>query len=235
MNKLFYVKSLKIIVSIIYSYKASCSDLTCTQVQVSSSDPELSASARLYSISNNISYIDLSNCEKALKEQGIIAQSEYINYIKTDANNSTFTKFDYFAPNGTAIDKKYCNNVSTIVSFPIPEIPGLNLTKYDEFFDKGVNIFEPNDPYFNDRCIPIRRNSTSTTILSRRNDFMKISLICSPGCKLIGINTTTGYMDCDCKLLDEAPIFSAIGNKVLSIISSLNLEIVNCNHNPYIQ
>ena len=155
---------------------------------------------------------------------GIISKSEYITYSKIDANNSTFVKFDIFAQNGTEIDKNYCSNVSTTVSFPI----GLNVTKYQEFLDEGIDLLDPNDPYFSDRCIPVRKNSTSTTILSRRSDYFNITLMCSPGCKLKGINTTTGYMDCDCNIKDDAPIFSAIGNSELGVISSFNLEIVKC-------
>jgi len=112
---------------------------------------------------------------------------------------------------------------------PIPGIENLNLTKYQYYADLGVNIFDPEDPYFTDRCIPIRKNSTQSTILSRRDEFSKFQLTCSPGCVLKGINITSGYMDCNCKVTDNnIKIFSEIGNKVLSIITSVNIEILKC-------
>jgi len=169
--------------------------------------------------------------------QGIIPQNESLGYEMGYYNNKSLsipntTKSDsvtytLFAENGTSINKDYCANVTTTMSIPIPG--NINLTNYQYYADKGINIFDPNDPYFNDRCIPIRKNSTETTILGRRDEYSGVELSCSEGCLFKGINVTTGYLDCDCNLTNaETEVFAQVGNQVLGIISSLNIEIVKC-------
>ena len=40
---------------------------------------------------------------------------------------------------------------------------------------------------------------------------------------------TTGYMNCDCQIKDEAAeIGSEIASKILSIMTSINVDIVKC-------
>ena len=72
------------------------------------------------------------------------------------------------------------------------------MTKYKEFLDQGYDIYDPNSPYYTDRCIPILKNSSKTTILSRREEFDNITIECGTGCIFNGINTTTGYLNCQC-------------------------------------
>ena len=181
-----------------------------------------------------------------LKEQGIIGESEYLSYAKTDWNpevkvpkdtsglpQTATVTYELFSQNGSAIDKSICDSVPVQVDIPL-NTSLFNMTEYQMYADKGFNIFDPQDKFFMDRCVPVGIDSAEATIQGRRKLYANVSLSCSGGCVMKGINSTTGFMICDCNMQSKDPnaeIGSDIASKLLKTVTTLNLEICKCWEN----
>jgi len=78
-----------------------------------------------------------------------------------------------------------------------------NELAYD-LIQKGINIFDINDPFFNDMCYSYQDENGNDVILkNRKEDYYQNILVCINGCQYMGINTTnsTNYkIICKCKI-----------------------------------
>ena len=205
------------------------------------------ASTNLNNLSFKNSFLNLTNCEMTLKKQKIIPQNEYLHYFKIDwdlknnfcfpIKNKTQTKtisYNLFSENGTLIDKKYCLNEKMLVKIPI-DTKVFNLTLYNKYKESGLanNIFDPDDPFYTDRCLINKINNTEVTILGRRQLYQNLTLDCSKNCILVGIEDI-GYVNCNCNITMNDEFSASITNSILKIITNVNIEILKCWHVVFI-
>jgi hypothetical protein len=106
------------------------------------------------------------------------------------------------------------------------------LTLYRDLKKEGIDIFNPADPAFTDRCYTHINNETGadTTISWRQQNYIqKISPMC------IGINCTYqgisefDYVQCNCTgLQSDNNIVNELVNFVMTSVSSLNIGVIFC-------
>ncbi len=210
-------------------------------IQMSSSDPKEKKKAEAEAIKNKLSLIDFSTCEKFLKENGLIPPNESISYSKTDWNSKldyppsdnagmqkgASVSYDLFAANGTKINRSLCKDTTTDIKIPLKNIDQLNLKLVDQVAKKGFNIFDTESPYFEDRCIPM--TDEAETISDRRKQYPGKTLGCKGGCKMSGINSTLGYVNCVCNTTNsDAEVGTKFAKKLLGTLTDSNIEIVKC-------
>ncbi len=142
---------------------------------------------------------------------------------------SPSVSFKLYSTNGSKINKSLCANTTTDLKIPLKNLDSLNLKKIDAIAKRGYEIFNSNSTYFNDRCIPIRGGDEAETIQGRRKDFQNLTFGCAGGCQFGGINTTTGYANCNCKTSSTSEeIGTKFVNKILDSFNSTNIEIMRC-------
>ncbi len=212
-------------------------------IQMSSSDPKSKAQAEAEAIKNKLSIVDFSSCENFLKENGFIPKDESLTYSKTDWNpnlvyppndnagmlKSSSVSYDLFAANGTKIDRKLCKDTTTDIKIPLKNIDALNLKLIDRIAGQGFDIFDPKSPYFESRCIPVVNNDIAETILGRRKEFQNLTLTCNGGCQMKGINSTTGYLNCNCNATNSASeVGVKFAKRLIDVFTRTNIEIVKC-------
>jgi hypothetical protein len=111
---------------------------------------------------------------------------------------------------------------------------------YEAMRNQSIDIFDPNNPAFTDRCFQYIDNSTGrdTTLNSRIQKYLQNNtIVCSSNsgtnCTYKGIDEN-GYVDCDCsgKVADD-DISNDFINMLSTSYSSLNLDVVKCYHQVF--
>ena len=152
-----------------------------------------------YTESNNISIIDIGECEEILKELYEIDKNETLILFKTDFYIEDYsipiTEYEIFHPQTKKkLDLKYCNQTKMKIYLPVKEIDEVNLYKY-----------EPNSDYYKDKCYPDPSEcGNDSTLEERKNKFNNNYLsLCESNCIYDGYNKTTKMVLCECTFKSE--------------------------------
>ncbi len=212
-------------------------------IQLAESTKENSYTITRDSLTRKLSLVSFDKCEAHLKEKGLIAPTETLSFSKVDWNpdintddysnadmkKSSSVSFNLYAQNGTKIDMKLCANIKAGFNIYLKNKNQLNLTKYEEFADKGYDLYDTESPYFNDRCIRIRKTDKAVVLDDRRNNFDNVTAGCNKGCKMEKIDPKTGYMSCNCENYEPAQeVYPDFGKVFIQTLNTTNIEIALC-------
>ena len=179
-------------------------------------------------ISNNISTIDLGKCENVLRIQNNINNNEPLLIYKIDTikSNSFTAIVDYgvYSSNGLKLDLIICNNLTIKVETPIVNTE--NIIKAKEFLDeKGVDIFNSDDTFFSDICIPYTDEKGNIILPDRNKDIFQNITLCSNGCTYDNVNYSTNKVLCQCNN-KESKISFKVNEK--EQFTKLNVKHIVC-------
>jgi hypothetical protein len=203
---------------------------------------------------NLLSIIDMKNCVEFIKSNryNSTSSNDSIIYIKleynhTDSNfNNNFqSDYDNFLSNtvnlnlfdfkGNLIDLSICKDISILFSLPIHNHQVFNYTLAKEFENnQKINIYDKNDPIYNDICNPYYDQFSDWSLNQRRSKlFQNFSIICSNNCTYKGIDQLPlreNYALCECKgtnfnLNGVSLLYS---NKPYDKIEQNNLSVLAC-------
>ena len=174
--------------------------------------------------SNFASSVNTEQIEIAIQNAMNISSPLYI--IKIDSfSQSKITSnvnFSIFTQNGEEIDKFLYQNAQIEISYPINESQ-LNLSTAAEFAEKGIDVFNAEDSFFNDVCFPFATENGTDVILSdRRKDFFQNVTLCASGCNYKGVDYTTKKVKCECNPQNE------IANAFTDEIFNCNIIVIKC-------
>jgi len=191
-----------------------------------------------YSLANKISLIDFDACIVYLREIGSLGNNETIQFkkidwdsklnIDNDKNNTNISSVSYslFTSNGTKFDLNLCYLNKTSIEIYV----GDNNYLKQVTLSPEMDVFNPNSPYFIDRCVPLLENDTEFTINERRKTYSGLEIQCSEGCVYLGVNITTFYTKCSCNTTDDE-MYADFSKTLLKAITSSNFFIIQCYYN----
>lgn len=129
-------------------------------------------------------------------------------------------------------DSKYAFKTSVFDNGNVDE----KLVKY--FADLKINIFDINDPFFNDICFNFSINEKDVPLDDRIKLYYQNISLCNSGCSYIGINFETFEVECSCSVqniesnsnIDIAKSFldNPLSNEVFGLITNSNIEVLKC-------
>lgn len=185
--------------------------------------------------------INLGDCESLLRdayhispdEELYISQIVYKNVSSTTATNPV--QYEIYRQNvqpPQPLDLSPCNNVKVSISQPILNAEQLNLELGLELSKDGIDIYNPNDPIFNDHCTSLSIDGKDVAMKDRREQVYTAATFCADGCSLKSLNLSINEIECECEpqsggftsVLEENEIFSMFS----SILSSTNIEMFTC-------
>ena len=153
----------------------------------------------------NSNIIDFSECEKILKVKypDFEFRTLQIN-IKNTNPQCLIDQVEYRIYNqfGQNIDLSVCDDVNITIQYIINDESLLNIEQILYFKNKGIDIFQINDNFFNDVCYPYSdEKSNSDMILKDRvSDIYQNYSICEKGCEYDFIDVEKLYVNCNCKI-----------------------------------
>ena len=165
----------------------------------------ISSEAMKENINKNISIIDFGECEKTIKR---IYSLDYIIILKIDISLSNSTnivlKYELYNPNTLEkIDLSICNNMTINTYIPY-SISKEDLELYKKLKQLGHDLYNPNDSFYHDLCIPYTTNKkTDILLLDRRIDYFKNITFCKEGCTYKQYDYLYGKVQCECLIEDK--------------------------------
>jgi hypothetical protein len=193
------------------------------------------------SLTNGLSIVNVSQCITKIKSYYNISNNDNLTVIKTDTDASLGVENDDDTPAGSKevqiniyydnkkLNISVCDQSDINIKIPIDNSTMFNITKYNLFKEQGIDIFDPNDPYFTSRCNSYSSDGYDTTVNMRlKNLYTNISISCSDGCRYDGIDEYN-YVKCDCAMVVQNYKFRSKWKKfVLKQLISLNFDIIKC-------
>ena len=180
----------------------------------------------------NISTIDLGECENILKKQYNIDENETLLIFKIDyfleGLKTPFIKYEIFHPKTKeSLDMKYCKDYTIKMNIPVT-------IDEDEVFK-----YDPSSDYYNDKCfLYTSEHGTDMTLYDRKNEFNKNNMsLCTIGCEFDGYNSKTKKAICECQVESNITLSlflqSIINNeniihKFIDIKETANLGVIEC-------
>ena len=160
---------------------------------------------QIYNTYDNISTINLGECEDKLKTiyeidknlSLIILKIEY----KMDGLLIPIIGYEIYHPNNKSqLDLNHCNDTNVKINIPV-SIDESSLFKYD-----------PNSDYYNDQCYAYTtENGTDIVLIDRQNEYKDNNLsLCENNCTFNGYDSNTKKALCECEIKININLISDI-------------------------
>ena len=180
-------------------------------------------------IHNNISSIDLLECENILKEKYKINQNKslttfMISYFIQELN-IPIIRFEIFDPiSKEQLNINFCENTYFKIYTPVT------------FNEENLYKYNPNNDYYNDICFPYTTDKgTDKVLVDRKKEYnMNYMSLCEVNCYFREYNTKTKKVLCECNINNRTFLnLEDIINKEklldnFNIKSSSNLLVMKC-------
>ena len=188
---------------------------------------------------NKISYIDLSECVKLLKNNNNIPLSQPLTIITIDIKNksvsSTYVSYEILNPlTGEELNLSQCENLSVTMYVPV-YINDKTSLLYNSLKELGYNLFDSNDSFYTDICSPFStENGTDILLDDRKNKIYNENIsLCQNDCKLISYNDTNKKAKCVCDIKENDiynPDFdkNILADNFYDILKNTNFKVLQC-------
>ena len=185
----------------------------------------------------NIStYINMTNCENVLREIDELSLSNFSLFqieIYNSDENILINGIEYslFDEGNEKIDLSVCKNELIQINYQIKNESFINITKIKYYAEKGIDIYDIEDDFFNDICYPYSEEDSDLILRDRISDIYENYSLCEENCEYEEINTTTGKIYCNCQVKTEIDTdieIPKLSTVILDTFSDSNLGVVKC-------
>ena len=194
---------------------------------------------------NEVSSIDIGNCEIKLRTQiGISLNKSLIVYkvdIKTSDLSSTYVQYEIYNPDDmNQLNLSICEQIT--IETPV-NIGNTMVDIYNSLSESGYNLFDSNDSFYQDICSVYTTSDNTDILLSdRKEDIYRKTeglTLCQNGCTIESYNTYSKKAKCNCdttkmettlsnldidKLFDKKEIYSSF----YDTLSNSNFRVLKC-------
>jgi hypothetical protein len=152
--------------------------------------------------------IDFSSCEDKLREKYCSDSSNCtLTVFQTETSNSNEksltnnVKYVVYDGNNTQLDLSVCQDEKININYALKENSNLNLTMYSEFSNKGIDILNSSDSFFNDICYSYSDGTSDMILSDRISEIYQNYSLCDSGCDYEGIDTENLTVSCSCSVV----------------------------------
>ena len=163
------------------------------------------------SIRDNLTIIDIEECEKILRDFYDINENISLIFLKSENLNSIPSEKNvqyeiYESINKTKLNLSLCEGTDINLYFPI-ELNSKTQQLYEDLNKQGYDLFNIKDKFYQDICTPYKsENSTDILLSDRINDFYYKNnnlTSCQENCDYSDYNKETKLLKCKCSVNTE--------------------------------
>ena len=193
--------------------------------------------AKELAMNNNLSYIDFEECISVLKNVWNIDEEQNLFVAQIEVNRTTqvTNRLDYaiYRENGQKLDLSVCSNLNLKVNYYITDVSNISLETAKALEEKGIDIYNGKDDFFNSYCVNFTSEYQTDVILKdRREYYFKNVSYCEVNCSYLHINLDTHRVECACPVKgateDEDEDKNENPPDFSSEITSSNYEVIVC-------
>ena len=202
-----------IISSNIISFVNSSSIINCSEFKaliISSEDLDPKEQ-----IKNGISGIEFGNCIEVLKDEYKISngdnlivveietkedkeKNKYLDKSKDKVDLGKDVEIAVYDYDGNMLNLGFCEEEITIIKY-IGDLEDVDISSAKDLAEQGIDIFNAQDPFFNDICHPFKNEDNSDiTLKDRRSDIFQNVSFCGDECAYDGIDYELMAANCIC-------------------------------------
>ena len=154
---------------------------------------------------SNSTHINFNKCEKLLRDALNISSSRIITFlqmeIKNNKDKSLVNQVEYqvYDDKKTLLDLSLCKDIDIEINYAIKE-NSLDIKSITEFNNKGIDVFNINDSFFNDICHPYSDSNNDIVLEDRIKDIYQNYSLCDDGCSYNGLDLINKTISCNCKV-----------------------------------
>ena len=186
----------------------------------------------------NLGSVDLGECENILKSHYNLDPSLPLLIILINTNSKTNSlvnnvNYNVYSQDGEKLDLSLCSDVKIVVYNSISKDDAeVNLELIKQLSEKGINLFDINDEFYQDRCLSFALNGNDVCIDDRKDDIYTTVSVCEPNCTFIEYNEENNRVQCDCNFkyqIEENVPKKMIDNFFKKLNDEVNYELVKCH------
>ena len=152
----------------------------------------------------DISIIDLGQCEVKLKEEYNINENDSLIYLKQENTNAKASEknvqYEIFEPyNFTKLNLSICEE-DTINIYVKIDLSEETRNTYEYLKSLGYDMLNINDPFYQDICVPYTYENNTDILLSDRIDYIynNKDTQCQSNCEFSSYVLNSTYLNCTC-------------------------------------
>ena len=189
---------------------------------------------------NGLSIILLGNCETLLKVAYHIDNNSSLiikKYERLTIAAERNVQFEVYHPiTKQKLNLSICDKQSVNIYIPI-EIDEKLIELYNDLQKSGYDLFNIDDPFYNDICCPFKsENSTDVLLTDRKNDYYNNNYTtCQSNCQYSSFDSRYKFLKCECKVIvDDIDIydFDKFSKKIYKnfhyILKNSNYKTMKC-------
>ena len=193
-----------------------------------------------YLNNHNVSILDLGQCESILKKEYKMKEEDFLIYIKQENMNCLASEkniqYEVFEPyNFTKLNLSICEGIH-INLYVKAEFGEETQKMYEQMKSMGYDMFNINDPFYQDVCTKYKSSNNTDIILSDRINYIynNKDAQCQPNCYFTNYLPNSLFLNCTCEIVEynnnEETKFS--GKKIFEsfydILKYSNFKILKC-------
>jgi len=214
-------------------------------------------------LKNGISAVDLGECAQIIKEHYNISKEESLIILNIESKNERNKKnesngdksfnlgkniqLEVFDFSGRKLDLSVCKEDIKVMKYIGDVAEELNIQSAMDLAEKGIDVFNAADAFFNDLCHQYDSSDGKDIILDdRRTDIYKNATFCEDGCTYKGMDYDLMVANCICdssilqteekndtnkedkKEKSESVNFKSVTKSFISNLLSFNFEVKRC-------
>ena len=149
----------------------------------------------------NTTHVEFDECEQRIRKEYNISNSSIITFlqleINNDKSNALYNQIKYFIYDEQMkeLDLSLCKDINTQIHYAIKNNTKLNKESITNFQEKGIDIFNLKDKFFNDLCYSYSDSNNDMTLEDRIKYLYQNYSLCEEGCTYnsIDLRTTKRY------------------------------------------
>ena len=159
----------------------------------------------------NLSILDLGNCETKLKKVYNLNDNDSLVYLKQDNINSKASEkniqYEIYEPyNFTKLNLSICDDEAINLYVKI-DLTGETKEIYEYMKSLGYDMLNINDPFYEDICTPYKYANNTDILLSDRKDYIynNKDSQCQSNCEFNSYLSNSLYINCTCSVPEDKP------------------------------
>ena len=188
-----------------------------------------------------LSSLYLGECETILKTTYQLSPDSrlIVSHIDTSKETDLTPKVEYkvYDDKGNTLNISVCDSSYGItVSLPILNNETVNMELGIEMGKKGFDVFDIDNDFFVDYCIPFSDSKSDVVLKDRVKDYYQNVSFCEEGCTYGGINYTSNRVKCKCLSSIQSINISDIENSFSffdTLYSLTNLNLYECSNQVF--
>ena len=211
-----------------------------TVFQLTTTNNELEKYSGNLSNDNSLSIVELGDCGTSLKNYYNISDSLYLiikKYEQLTLSSERNVQYEVYHPiTKEQLNLSICEEDSISLYIPV-DIGNELLELYEDLQSYGYDLFDINDPFYNDICSTYTTSDGTDVLLSdRKNDYYNNSYTtCQSNCQYVSFNSKSKLLECECKVvaddinINQLKKYSKIIHKSFyGVLKNSNYKILKC-------